>query len=182
MNTIRYENRGTTAKTLFIVIDNYQGATGSYLLTTSVEAVPPAPAGDACENATPITTPGTLTGQTTTGYTNNLAPVMSCSGYGAAGPDHIYAITVPARQKLTATVGPETGATGDPALHLVAGPAASCATMPTPCLAGDDSGNPSMVNRVAWTNTSAADATIFVVDSINAPVTAFTLTTQLAPP
>ena len=55
--------------------------------------------------------------------------------------------------------------------------------VPTPCLSGDDSGSQNATNVASYTNTTASDVTIFVVvDSIDAVVPSFTLTTELTAP
>lgn len=185
VNTVRYDNRAAAPVTVFVLVDTYQEASlgGTFELTTSLEATPETGRGEGCADAVPLAGPGTLTGQTTVGYQNNLqvaAPPGSCTGYGTAGPDRVYSIAVPAGQMLTATVTP-TGE-GDPAVYLVAGPATRCESAPVPCLAGDDSGPASAANAASYANSTAVEMTVFVViDSVSAPVSSFTLTTALAP-
>ncbi|MBE2253875.1 MAG: hypothetical protein IAE78_30375 [Myxococcus sp.] len=173
--TVRWVNGLSTQAEVFVVVDSQWGE-GPFTLTPSVA---PLLAGEVCGNATAIA-PGVLSGQSTTGYSNQLAPVTSCTGYGAGGPDRVYAITVPDLQRLTVSVTP-TGS-GDPAIYLVRGPGAACTSAPT-CLDGDDSGAASATNTATWVNQTGGPAEVFVViDSAAGAVPSFTLTTSIGAP
>jgi hypothetical protein len=183
LNTAVYINRGTSTRTIFLLIDSFfgDGPGGAFELTTALDAAPADLAGDRCDNAIVISSPGTLTGQTTTGFVSDLAPPEDCTGYETGGPDRVYRITLPAGKTLDATVARE-GDEGDPAIYLIRGDASACTSVPTPCLVGDDSGVGETVNEVGYTNETSSDETLFIViDSISAPVPAFTLTTAITP-
>jgi hypothetical protein len=172
---LAWVNPGAASTSVFVVVDSAAG-TGAFTLTPTVTPLLP---GEVCANPIPVM-PGTLTGESTTGYSNQLAPAITCTGFGTSGPDRVYVVSVPAGQRLTASVTP-TG-TGDPAIYLVQGPAAACTATPA-CLNGDDSGAAGSTNTATWVNATGTPQQVFVVvDSDSGPVSSYTLTTALGPP
>ena len=148
-----------------------------------VDAAPDAPpvlAGDLCSNAEPIVlTGGTATiSATTAPYTNNYAPGV-CAGVNSGGPDRVHSITVPAGQRLTASVVPTSG-TFDPGIFVIGGPAAQCDAATISCLAANDNGGDGETDRVVYNNTSAAAVDVFImIDGFRAVGNAYTLNVQL---
>jgi hypothetical protein len=138
--------------------------------------------------------PGTLMGSTV-GAQADHAGCTANSG-DLIGPERVYQITVPAGQRLSATVTPVMAMAGglqyDPGIYLVRGPANACPTMSRgDCLAvADDPMSLAASETVTYTNTSNAAETIFIVidsfwdmanpqDGVDA-VGNFTLSTSLS--
>ncbi len=120
--------------------------------------------GESCARPTTLMLPATLTASTM-GAANDVT--LRCSGFGNPGPDRVYAFTVPAGQRLVASVEPtvlDAGLVFDPSLSLVVGPAASCSSSDAGvCLAGrDERGG----DALAWLNTATFPEDVFlIVDS-----------------
>ncbi|MBL8924442.1 MAG: hypothetical protein JNJ54_36675, partial [Myxococcaceae bacterium] len=135
-------------------------------------------AGDLCDNADTAST-SMAQSSSTTGYTGNYNPPTSCTGFSNGGPDRVFAVSVPAGQRLTSSVTPVTPGF-DPSIYILQGPAAACA-MPV-CLAGDDSGSASTVNTARWDNGGTNPVTVFiVVDTLGSAGGDFSLSTTVAP-
>ncbi|HEY3357595.1 MAG TPA: hypothetical protein VGQ83_30365 [Polyangia bacterium] len=182
-NTVKWANRSGSAQTVFIVVDSGSSSPngGTFSLNVAVAAAPAVPTGETCTNAEVIAAAGTLTGQTTVGFTNDYDPSSTaCAPYGAAGLDHVYSFSVPANQKLTVTLQPDAF---DAVLYLIQGPAGSCTNAAT-CLAGADDGMSGGQEQVTWTNATAAAVTVFiVVDGYSSGSSGgYTLTTAVAAP
>jgi hypothetical protein len=129
---------------------------------------------DTCETALVVPV-GSYTG-TTVGAANDYTGGTNCAG--TAGLDVVYAIDVPAGQRIVATVR-NTGDTFDPSISLLA--AAACAATPRVCLSGDDSGGASTVNTARWLNETGATARVFaVVDSFRSADTGGAFVLELA--
>src|SRR5258705_10581601 len=88
----RPRRRSRSSQTVFVIIENFLSAAGTFELTTNLISVP---AGDRCEDAVAITA-GTLTGESTSSYNDDLAPTSDCTGFEANGADKVYSINVPA--------------------------------------------------------------------------------------
>lgn len=117
---------------------------------------------------------------TTSSYTPDLNPLISCTGFANTGPDRVFSVSVPAGQRLTSAVTSTT--TGfDPSIYLLAGPdALTCAAQT--CLDGDDTGAATATNTVSWDNLGNIETTVYiVVDSVAANGGDFTLASTLAP-
>ncbi len=177
-NAATWTNTTAASVRVFAVVDNFDDMDTGGAFNMEVTVAAPA-MNDTCASALAIT-PGTVRGSTT-GTMNDYGMGMGC--VGTAGADVVYALTVPAGQRavVTATTG---GGGFDPSINLVAGPAATCGGTPRTCLAGDDTGTASAVNRTVWLNTTGATATIYaVVDSGSAMATGpFVLTYALETP
>ncbi len=115
----------------------------------------------------------------TVGYTSDYNPVSTCTGFGNAGPDRVFAVTIPVGQRLTSAVTPLTSGF-DPSIYILAGPATACST--PVCLDGDDSGSATAVNTVTHDNTGTAPLDVFIVVDTTATTGGdFSLTSTLAP-
>ncbi len=177
MDTLIWSNTGTTARTVFVVVETPAGATGSYSITTTTGTLP----GDVCSTTTgPITAAGTITGQSLAGYSVDYAqanPSNGCENY--SGPDRVYSITVPPRQRLVSTVAPQTGL--DPVLNLVNGTAAACNAMPRVCAATADNTFSGQTETAVWDNGTTSPQNIFlVVGGYNAGLSSGTFSVQTA--
>ncbi len=113
--------------------------------------------GNTCAEAIDLTAAALMPGGTTvtgnlTGYTNNIQPASSCTGFTNDGPDAIYVLNLTAGRTINASVtGP-----WDSAIEIVQ----PCAMTPT-CLAGQDNGDPEQVSHT----TTAAGLYYVIVDS-----------------
>lgn len=116
-------------------------------------------AGDVCSTAEAAMSGMTVMG-TTVGYANDLQPATSCTGFSTVGVDRVYSITIPAGQRLTAVVTPQTGY--DSSIYFVQGPSAQCTMTPT-CLDGDDSGGSGSADTATYDNTGTTPLDVFIV-------------------
>jgi hypothetical protein len=137
-------------------------------------------AGETCEMATPVS--GTLTGQTTVGYTNDYLGGPTCTPYNNTAPDRVYSALVPAGQVLTVTATPTTS--WDLAVYLIPG-ALACAT-PQTC-AGADAKGVGVAETAVYRNRTADGLTVAIVVDSASSVPAemagdFTLEVTVAPP
>ncbi|MDX2013585.1 MAG: hypothetical protein SFW67_25555 [Myxococcaceae bacterium] len=118
--------------------------------------------GERCDTALPLV-PGAPATNTTVGARNDVA--LRCTGFLNAGPDLVYALSVPAGQRLVARLSPDAPADGgfvfDPSLSLVAGPASQCVAADAgACLGGrDEQGE----DTVTWTNEGSEAQDVFLV-------------------
>ena len=176
-DTIGYTNSTASAQTLFIIIDSFSSAqTGTYDLIVTIAAPP---VGDICSTAVVITA-GTLTAETTTGYSNDYAPASGatgCTGFSNNGLDKVYSISIAAGKTLTATLTPTNGT--DPSIYLLANVAA-CIPAPLSCLAGTDVGGSGTAEVLTYTNgTAAAVSVLLVVDSFSTSPMIYNLVTSI---
>jgi hypothetical protein len=157
LDTLLWTNTGAAARTMLVVVETPAGATGSYTITTTTGTLP----GDTCATAPPpITAPGTQSGQSLAGYSNDYgisSPANGCED--ATGPDRIYAVTVPPRQRLVTTVTPSGM---DPVVNFVAGTAAACNAMPLVCAASADN-SASGAETTVWDNGTTSPQNVFVI-------------------
>ena len=117
------------------------------------------------------------------GYANDFV-TTSTTCRATQGLDRVTKVSVPAGQRLTVTVTP-TVSTFDPALSLVTGLASACAGASATCVAQADVGNANAAETTAWTNSSTAAVTVFIiVDDYSATGTngAYTLSASAAAP
>lgn len=159
MDTLIWTNSGTAARTVYVVVETPAGATGSYSINTTTGTLP----GDVCATTTgPITTPGTLTAQSMAGYSVDYAQASvanGCENY--SGPDRVYSVTVPPRQRLVSTVA---GAGGfDAVVNLVNGTAAACNAMPRVCAGSADNTFSSGTETAVWDNGTMSPQNVFVI-------------------
>ncbi len=163
--TVTFTNRTGASQTILVVVDVWNGGTGTFDIVATV-AVPPAD--DVCAAPTTLTAGTPLTAQTTVGYTNdyeNGTGTMGCST-STGGDDRVYAITVPANNRGQVTVTPTGGY--DPSINLVEGAAAVCSAMPRVCVAGADrAGSDGVEVGTLYNTTGAARSFFAIVDSFS---------------
>lgn len=137
-----------TAGTYYVVVDGYNGATGSFTLTVTCTDCPTPPDNDVCETAIDLCAAAgekTFDGSFSLSYStllanNDYSPGVypsSCTGYGASGGDVVYVVCLNAGGTLDVT---QTG-THDMALYLItdcADPAGTCVAGSDNCCSGAD--------------------------------------------
>lgn len=116
----------------------------------------PATEGETCASATPILE-GTVTAQSTMGFTNDYEGGMDCRG--TAGLDRVYSITVPNGKRLTALVSSAEGS--DMAVGVIA--LANCGDMPRTCLASSDAGGDGQADLGIWDNDTGAPVVVAII-------------------
>lgn len=141
----------------------------------------PIPTGESCSDPEPVV------------FVNNVAVIQGttldfandhmtgdCASVDSGGPDRVYRITIPTNHRLTATVTPIAG-TFDPGIFLLAAPAATCAVVPTVCLAFADQGGDGMTDTLQHINPiGGANVDVFlIVDTFRPAGNAYTLNLAL---
>ncbi len=181
-----YKNTSSASQTIYVVVDGYNGSTGTFSILATV-ATPPAD--DVCSGATTLTAGTPLSAQTTVGYANDYESgtgTVGCATSGTVGGDRVYSLQVPVGQRAAVTVTPAPGADGgvgsfSPSVSLVAAPAATCDAMPRACVGGISAGS---TPRVAtFYNTGSAAAGLFaIVDSASTAGGSFSIGFTAATP
>lgn len=110
------------AGTYYIVVDGYQGTSGTYTLSVSC----PAPLD--CSNAVPLTCGQSVTGSTI-GASSNVPSYPCQSSWDESGPENVYTITTTATGDITATLS---ASSADVDVFILSSCSASS------CLAGGD--------------------------------------------
>lgn len=161
VDTLQWTNSGTTARTMMVVVESPSGATGTYTIGVTTGTLP----GDVCATTpTPITTATTLTSQSLSGYAVDYGQSTVANGCeNSSGPDRVYAITVPARQRVYTRVTPTSGL--DPVLNFINGTAAACNASPRVCVATADSFASGGAELGWWDNATMSPQNVFVVVS-----------------
>lgn len=160
-DSLLWVNTGTTSRTMLVVVESPTGASGTFSIGVTTGLLP----GEVCTNTpSPITTPTTLTAQSLAGYAVDYSqPTAANACEDSSGPDRVYAVTVPARQRLVATVTPASGL--DPVINLLNGTASVCAAMPRVCSASADNSGSGGTEIGVWDNASTSPQNVFVVVS-----------------
>lgn len=189
-DTAVWLNEDVFEREVFVVVDSYltepdqtAGSTfqGAFSLSARLE-VPGA--GDRCETAEAAPANGTRQ-STLAGYGPDYRFAQSTGCSIESGPDRVFAVDVPAGERLTATATPAPDAGIDIVVNLVAAPAATCRASPPVCLASADRGFRDEADSATFINTSAATQSLFVVVGsyfAMPPGGDFTLTTTSVPP
>lgn len=138
--------------------------------TAQVTVQVASPNGDQCSSAFLVTASGTFTGDTRTAV-NDYSQSNSCTGFAALGPDIVYRVPLSVGDRLRATLQPSTN--WDSSLYLVT----SCSDIAQSCVAGEDNGNPEIVD---YTAAQAGDY-FLIVDGYGSAAGAYTLTIELNP-
>ncbi len=157
--SVAYVNMTSAAQTIFVIVDGFGNSDeGAFTLTTTITALP---AGDACSNAVSVT--GNLTAQTLDGFAHDYVGGANGCASGTLENDRVYVVTVPAGQRLTATVTPDLvngSAPFDPTINLVT--TATCAAQLT-CANGANGPVAEQPDTVIWDNTGAASRNVFII-------------------
>jgi hypothetical protein len=155
-----------TAGTYYVVVDGYNGATGSYQLDVACESCEPPPPieNDVCETAIDLclvsgekTFDGSFSlAYTTIGAADDYSPGVypsSCTGFGASGGDVVYVVCLEPGGTLDVT---QTG-DFDMAMYLITDctdPAGTCVVGSDNCCTGADE---------FFTYTSVAGGTYYLI-------------------
>ena len=189
-DTAVWLNLDTVEREVFVIVDSYlsepdmmSGIASEGAFTLSARLELPG-AGDRCETAERVMPSGVRT-SSLNGYGPDYAfsNVASCSLQ--SGPDRVFAVDIPAGERLTATATPASDGGLDVVVNVVAGPAASCRAAPPVCLARADRGFRGEPDTASFINQSAMAQPVFVVVGSYYPSPAdtdFTLTTLTVPP
>lgn len=140
-------------------------------------------AGDTCATAQLLSLPATVN-HSLTGFLNDFVSGTANGCRGTQGVDRVYRLSVPAGQRLTATVTPTTSGF-DPTMSLVVGSASACVGTTALCAASADVGNAGDPETLTWTNTGTTSATVYlVVENYSGMATggAYQLQVSAAPP
>jgi hypothetical protein len=108
-----WDNTGTTARDVFVVIDGWSTGSGAFTLGARLT---PIPSGDRCASAEPLPVGASLS-QTLEGYVSDS--YGSC--VSAAGPERFYSATIPPNSRLTVdvtSVGVDGGTPFRPAVNF----------------------------------------------------------------
>lgn len=189
-DTVAWLNEDVFEREVFVIVDSYltepdETAGSTFQGTFSLSARLETPgAGDRCETAETMPANGTRQ-STLTGYGPDYRFAQSTGCSLESGPDRVFAVEVPAGERLTATVTPAPDAGLDVVVNLVAAPAATCRAAPPVCLASADRGLTGQADSASFINTSTATQSLFVVVGsylAMPPGGDFTLTTTSLPP
>ncbi|TNF27030.1 MAG: hypothetical protein EP329_20190 [Deltaproteobacteria bacterium] len=185
--TLTWANRNDTDAHYLLLVSTMWGA-GSFDLSLALTTAPARPAGDLCDDAVLLEIPEgglTLTGQTTAGYgedyqTDDQSGCLAAQA--TAGADRVYAVDVPAGERLVASITPDGDANLSAQLLLGDDPAV-CASASWTCLAASDQYG-SAAEHLSWLNAGEASQRVFVVvDTQELAGSAFILTASVeAPP
>ncbi len=162
---VSVSNSGAANRDVLLVVDTSTTTAGLF----SIQRIDgPLVPGEDCESAQPLANDGgVLGGQSTVTFDNDFPQSSTNNCTGSVGRDRVYRVTVPAGQRLVATVQPDAGF--DPRLDIMPG-LASCQTRT--CVGFPSNGTTGAADTVTYTNgaSTAVDA-FLVVDS-----TSFTAT------
>lgn len=158
--TVSWTNTGTSAATVFIVIDDYNamGTNGAYRL--DVSSAPPS-VGESCGVPIPAVS-GAAVSRSPSTFLNDYEGTGSGCFTPSTGPDFVLAYSVPANRSLTVTATPVSGL--DVSVNFATS-AAACGART--CVAGTNAGGAGVAETIAWNNTTGAMQTVFVI--IDAP-------------
>ncbi len=172
-----YSFKNTTGadKTFFVVVDGYNGSTGTFSIAATISSPP---ADDVCAQPIALTSGTPLTAQTINNYANDYTSTGTTNCAFTTGPDRVYAVPgVMNGQRVTVTVTP--GTTANPSLSLVDG-AANC-TMA--CVANAAAGLTGAPEVLSFTNrTGGTKDYLLVVDFSASSTGTFTIVSQVDSP
>ncbi|MDP1922212.1 MAG: hypothetical protein Q8L14_38595 [Myxococcales bacterium] len=181
--TVNFANRTASARTIYIHVDGWDSTDlGDFVLTVGLS---PIPAGEVCDTAEVLTLPASRPADTLVGFANDLAPggANGCAS-GTGSVDRMYRVTVPANNRLTATVVASTNSDGGvafaPTINIVAATATCGNTVP--CLSGGNSaGSPGTATATLNNGAGARDVIVIVDTATASPEGTFSLSLTAAP-
>ena len=185
-HTLTWTNYGDSDADYLLFVSTPLGAT-DFDLSLALTTAPARPAGDLCDDAVLLEVPEgglTLAGQTTAGYREDYQTdgQGGCLAENTAGADRIYAVDVPAGERLVVSITPDDDANLSAQLLLGDDPAV-CAAASWTCLGTSDHYG-SEAESLSWLNGGETSQRVFVVvDTQDLEGGAFTLTASTeAPP
>jgi hypothetical protein len=154
--TVSWTNAGTSAATVFIIIDDYSatGTNGSYRL--DVSSAPPT-VGESCGVPIPAVS-GTPVSRAPSTFLNDYEGAGTGCFTPSTGPDFVLAYSVPANRSLTVTATPASGL--DVSVNFATSVAACGART---CVAGVNTGGNGVAETIGWNNTTGATQTVYVI-------------------
>lgn len=172
VETLNYKNVSGATQSVHIVIDGYQGSTGTFSITATLSTPP---TDDVCMMPTALVAGTPATAQTISNYTNDYTTGTGC-GF-VSGNDRAYSIAVPVGQRVTVTVTPT--AMANPTISLV-DTAANCGVA---CVASATSALTGSPEVLAFTNRSGmAQTYLVIVDFSAASMGTFDIVATVATP
>ncbi|MBL8951703.1 MAG: hypothetical protein JNK82_13055 [Myxococcaceae bacterium] len=153
VSNLVYDNVSAAPKQLFAIVD---AASGNYSISSTAGV--PAP-GDLCQTAPAPIAATTSFSDTLSGFVDHYTSAVSPNACRfVAGPDRVYAFTLPTNRRLTVTV--IANGTWDPALSLVEAPATNC-DRPATCITGSNASGTAETLR--YSNVGAATQQLYLI-------------------
>ncbi|MBI4819246.1 MAG: hypothetical protein HY791_23445 [Deltaproteobacteria bacterium] len=143
-----------TVTTTYTLVAEGPGGTATAQVTVTVQST----SGDQCSSAIEVTQSGTFTGNTLTAV-NDYSAARVCARFDQTGPDIVYRVHLQAADRLVATLSPSGTPSWDTSIYLVT----SCGDISSSCVAGEDNGNPEVVDYTA----AAAGDYFLIADGYN---------------
>jgi hypothetical protein len=135
-------------------------SSGYFEISANLTQLPPPLPGDRCTAPIAVAASGTLTNQTTIGFSDDIKVPIRCTAfYGSNGPDKVYSVVIPPNQRLQATVTPTSS--WDPLIYLME--PSSCGPYPTCVGTGSNAGSLNVAETVRFENSSTMPRTVFIV-------------------
>jgi hypothetical protein len=163
--TLSYDNYGAAAD-VYLIVDGYSSGVGEFGVAVRFSAIPSTIVGaDTCGMATviqPNTTYISATDAGTSSYA--FAAVTQCRATNAA-PDKTYSLTVPAMNRATISVVPNSAF--DPSVNVVAG--SNCGTP------GTDGGTQGSVCAVGSASFGAGTTETMIVNNVSTSASTYTI-------
>jgi hypothetical protein len=133
--------------------------TARYRIISITILVPPPPQdGEICGGTgLPIALQGSTSFSVDTSTFNNDYSAPGCFNYSIGGADVVYTVVVPAGQTVTLEQ------TGSGSVDSAPWISSDCATLEASCQAGSDNTFDGGTETTSWTNSTAADVTVFLV-------------------
>ncbi|MCK6549686.1 pre-peptidase C-terminal domain-containing protein [Myxococcota bacterium] len=152
----------------YLVVDGYGSAAGAYTLSITINAAPIP--NDVCAGAIDVTAGGSFSGDTRSATANYSPGSGGCTRFAENSRDVAYRATLAAGERLQATLT----ASWDAALYVVT----DCGDPVNTCVAGQDDGNPEVVDF-----TSATGGSYFIiVDGYGSAAGTYGLDVTISPP
>jgi hypothetical protein len=172
---LTFLNGSMAPRTVFLVVDTADMAPTSFDLNIEFLI---SPAGDVCSTAVPAS--GPLLGQDLSPFTDDYNGGPGCAP--GTGPDRVYSVTIPAGNRLSATVTaqlPDGGVGFVPSLNLITSP--TCAVT-SACTAASQTPGASSTTLLYDNVGTAPQSAFLVVDTASAiPQSTFDLGLTIAP-
>jgi hypothetical protein len=161
-----FVNRTSSAQTAFLIVEAFNAdGGGPFILNANVA---PLPEGEICENAPSLTLPASRTSETLVGYANDYVGGAAGCASGSGSFDKAYRVTVPANNRVTATVvasvNPDAGVAFVPIINLVQGTCANSLS----CVGGGTSTATPGTATATFDNVGSATDLFVVVDTATA--------------
>lgn len=174
-DSTRWQNTGSSAVDVFILIDGY--STGSGAFTLSVRVGPP-PGGDTCTGALVLPDAGALlTGESLLGFTDDFGSSAMAPCETTSGADRVYRADVPPNQRMVVELTSSQNLT----LSVVDDASLCTPGMLTCSVGSDDTGfGATQVERVVVDNSTTSPRPAFII--VDGAATTYSLSVQFQTP